>query len=62
MQTTDKEKALMLDIIINDIIKEYNEGSHMEKGFHSKAEKIGYGIVVALNNNGFITTKGIQEQ
>lgn len=50
----------MLDIIINDIIGEYNEGSSMDKNYHSKAEKIGYKIITVLNDNGFITNQGIQ--
>ena len=60
LETTEKEKALMLDIIINDIIGEYNEGPSMDRNYHSKAEKIGYKIITVLNDNGFITNQGIQ--
>lgn len=57
-----EDKARMLDIIIDEFIKEYNDGPAMDKKYHSKAEKLGYEILVALNDNGFITAKGIQGQ
>lgn len=57
---TEKEKAMMLDIIIDNIIEEYNHGPSMDKKFHSKVEKIGYKILTTLNDNGFITNQGIQ--
>lgn len=57
---TDAEKAQMLDILIDDIIREYNEHPPVDKKFHSRAEKIGYCLIIDLESNGFITDSGIQ--
>ena len=57
---TEQDKARMLDLIIDELIKEYNEHPPVEKKYRSRAEKIGYQIVVDLESNGFITNAGIQ--
>ena len=60
---SDHEKALMLDLIIDDIIIRNSERIQNEKpkdiGYHSVAEMNGYEILTNLNNNGFITNEGI---
>ena len=55
----DMAKAMMMDIIIDNIINEYNNLPSVEKKYHSRAEKIGYTILNDLESNGFITSKGI---
>lgn len=60
LHTTDKEKVLMMQIIIDNIIREYNDLEPVEKRFRSRAEKIGYTILTELESNGFITGYGIQ--
>ena len=60
LQNTDEEKAMMLDIIVDNILSEYVHQTPVEKKFHSRAEKIGYQILTDLESNGFITTAGIQ--
>ena len=52
----------MLDLIIDDLIKEYNDGPPVEKKFHSRAEKVGYKIIAALFSNGFVTNQGIVDK
>ena len=59
LQTTDAEKAMMLDIIINNLIHEYNDKPPIPKDFHSRAERVGYQILIELESNGFITNAGI---
>lgn len=56
---TDMDKAQMLDILIDDIIHEYEDKPPVEKKYHSRAEKVGYSILTALDSKGFITTEGI---
>jgi hypothetical protein len=60
LQTTDTEKVLMLDIIIDGIIHEYTDLPPVEKDYKSRAEKIGYTILTELETNGFITNAGIE--
>lgn len=59
---SEHDKAMMLDIIIDEYVQEYNQGANTEdvKKYHSKAEKVGYEVLVALESNGFLTGKGIQ--
>lgn len=57
---TEKDKAKMLDILIDGIIHEYNDAPPVDKKFHSRAEKLGYVMVSTLDSNGFITSAGIQ--
>ena len=59
LQTTDTEKVMMLDIIINNLIHEYNDQPPVPKDFHSRAERVGYQIITELESNGFITNAGI---
>lgn len=60
---SDHEKALMLDLIIDDIIIRNFERVQREKpkdiGYHSVAEMNGYEILTNLDSNGFITNEGI---
>lgn len=60
LQTTDQEKVLMMQILIDEIIREYNDLQPVEKNFRSRAEKVGYKIITELEVNGFITNLGIQ--
>ena len=60
LQTTDQEKALMMQILIDEILREYNDLQPVEKNFRSRAEKVGYKIITELEVNGFITNLGIQ--
>ncbi len=60
LEMTEQDKARMLDLIIDDLINEYNEHPPVQKKFHSRAEKIGYQIIADLYSNGFITNQGIQ--
>lgn len=55
---SEEEKALMFDNLIDELLNVY-EAPTLEKSFHSKAEKAGYMMLTALNNNGFITSEGI---
>ena len=59
LQTTDTEKVMMLDIIIDNLIHEYNDQPPVPKDFHSRAERVGYQIITELESNGFITNVGI---
>lgn len=62
IEFSEHEKALMLELIIDLIIKGYEQTkTKMPKdlGYHSIAEMNGYEILTNLNNNGFITTEGI---
>ena len=61
LYTTDHDKALMLDLIIDEIINQY-ENRPQIKGFHSRAEKVGYTLITSLESNGFITTEGIVKE
>ncbi len=49
----------MLDIIIDNLIHEYNDKPPVPKDFHSRAERVGYQIITELESNGFITNAGI---
>ena len=49
----------MLDIIIDNLIHEYNDQPPVPKDFHSRAERVGYQIITELESNGFITNVGI---
>lgn len=60
LQNTEEEKAMMLDIIVDNILNEYGNHAPIEKKYHSRAEKLGYQILTDLESNGFITTAGIQ--
>lgn len=60
LQTTDQEKVLMMQIIIDNIIREYNDLEPVEERFRSRVERIGYTILTELVCNGFITGYGIQ--
>ena len=62
LDMTEQDKARMLDLIIDDLIKEYNDGPPVEKKFHSRAEKVGYKIIAALFSNGFVTNQGIVDK
>ena len=62
LEMTKEDKALMLDILIDGIIHEYNDQPPVEKKYHSRAERIGYEMVTVLNTNGFITNAGIEGQ
>lgn len=62
LDMTEQDKARMLDLIIDDLIKEYNDGPPVEKKFHSRAEKVGYQIIAALFSNGFVTNQGIVDK
>lgn len=59
LEATDRDKALMLDLIIDDLIEQYEHRPPVEKIYHSRAEKIGYEILRSLESNGFITNEGI---
>lgn len=59
LDTTDHDKALMLDLIIDELIDQYENKPPVEKKYHSRAEKIGYSIVTMLESNGFVTNEGI---
>ncbi|MCR5404319.1 MAG: hypothetical protein K6E91_10965 [Butyrivibrio sp.] len=59
LDTTDHDKALMLDLIIDELIDQYENKPPVEKIYHSRAEKIGYSIVTMLESNGFVTNEGI---
>lgn len=59
---SEHEKALMLDLIIDQIIRGYEQTKQRKPkdlGYHSVAEMNGYEILTNLNNNGFITSEGI---
>lgn len=62
LDTTDHDKALMLDLIIDEIIDQYENRPQVEKKFHSRAEKLGYMLITSLESNGFITTEGIVKE
>ena len=59
LDMTEHDKALMLDLIIDDLIDQYENRPPVEKIYHSRAEKVGYSILNSLKNNGFITNEGI---
>ena len=59
LQTTDTEKVMMLDIIIDNLIHEYNDLPPVSKDYQSRAEKVGYQILTELEANGFITNANI---
>lgn len=56
---TEHDKAHMLDLIVDEIIQEYEHKPPVEKRFHSRAEKVGYKVLCTLESNGFLTTQGI---
>ena len=56
----DSQKAMMLDNIIDEVIKQYETLPALPKGFRSRTELIGYSVVNALTNNGFVTSQGIE--
>lgn len=60
LQTTDQEKVMMMQIILDKYIDEYGKLTQVDKKYHSRAEKIGYEILLELEANGFITGQGIQ--
>ena len=38
LQNTEEEKAMMLDIIVDNILNEYGNHAPIEKKYHSRAE------------------------
>lgn len=56
---SDQEKALMLDILIDQIIDGYEKEKPKDFKYHSVAEMVGYRNLISLNESGFITPEGI---
>ena len=56
---TTEEKALMLDLITDAYIENYNNKQPVPKNFGSRAAMAGYEVLQMLCNNGFITGEGI---
>lgn len=55
---SESEKAQMMDNIIDEVIQSYEE-KKVPKDYKSRAEMVGYRILVVLHDNGFITSEGI---
>lgn len=55
---SDREKAAMLEHIIDEIITAYTNKKPI-KDFKSRAEMVGFTILTQLNNSGFITNENI---
>lgn len=56
---TTEEKALMLDLITDACIENYNSKQPVPKEFGSRAALVGYRILDMLFSNGFLTGDGI---
>ena len=55
---SESEKAQMMDNIIDEVIQSYEE-KKVPKDYKSRAEMVGYRILVVLHDNGFVTSEGI---
>lgn len=59
---TQEEKALMLDMITDVYIENYNSKAPVPREFGSRAAQAGYEVLEMLFNNGFLTEEGIHEE
>ena len=57
-----EEKALMLDLITDVCIENYNSKVPVPKSFGSRAAQVGHEILQMLFTNGFLTGDGIHEE
>ena len=57
-----EEKALMLDLITDAYIENYNSKQPVPKSFGSRAAMVGHTVLQMLFDNGFLTGDGIHAE